>query len=86
MDTSHVSLVSLLLRADGFDPYRCDRNISLGINMNTMAKVIRCAGNDDIITIKAEDGGDTVAFQFESPSTPASSSTPPVHGRAHATA
>ena len=33
MDTSHVSLVSLLLQADGFEPYRCDRNISLGINM-----------------------------------------------------
>ena len=33
MDSSHVSLVSLLLRNDGFDTYRCDRNISLGINM-----------------------------------------------------
>lgn len=33
MDTSHVSLVSLLLRSDGFDPYRCDRNLTMGINM-----------------------------------------------------
>lgn len=30
MDSSHVSLVALSLRADGFEHYRCDRNISMG--------------------------------------------------------
>lgn len=39
MDSSHVSLVALLLRADGFDHFRCDRNISLGINLSSMGKV-----------------------------------------------
>lgn len=33
MDNSHVSLVSLTLRSDGFDKYRCDRNISMGMNL-----------------------------------------------------
>lgn len=33
MDSSHVSLVSLQLNADAFDPYRCDRKCSLGINL-----------------------------------------------------
>lgn len=33
MDSSHVSLVSLNLRSDGFDQYRCDRNLSMGINL-----------------------------------------------------
>ena len=33
MDSSHVSLVSLEMNADGFDPFRCDRNLTLGINM-----------------------------------------------------
>jgi proliferating cell nuclear antigen len=28
---------------------------------------VRCAGNEDIITLKAEDSGDTVTFMFESP-------------------
>ena len=28
---------------------------------------LQCAGNDDIITMKAEDAGDTVSFMFESP-------------------
>ena len=30
MDSSHVSLVSLSLRSDGFEHYRCDRNVSMG--------------------------------------------------------
>lgn len=33
MDNSHVALVSLLLRADGFDKYRCDRNVTMGMNL-----------------------------------------------------
>lgn len=30
--------------------------------------MLKCSGNDDIITIKADDGSDTVTFMFESPS------------------
>ncbi|KAL5178157.1 Proliferating cell nuclear antigen [Glycine soja] len=67
MDSSHVALVALLLRSEGFEHYRCDRNISMGMNLNNMAKMLKCAGNDDIITIKADDGSDTVTFMFESP-------------------
>lgn len=33
MDTSHVSLVAVLLKAAGFDKYRCDRNVTLGMNL-----------------------------------------------------
>jgi len=32
-----------------------------------MAKVLKCAGNEDVITLKAEDSGDAVTFMFESP-------------------
>jgi len=65
MDSSHVSLVSLHLRSDGFDKYRCDRNVSLGMNLASMAKIMKCANNDDIVTIKAQDDADTVTFMFE---------------------
>lgn len=65
MDTSHVSLIALQLHADGFDQYRCDRPMSLGINLGNMAKVLKCAGNDDTITMKAENDSDTVTFMFE---------------------
>jgi len=67
MDNSHVSLVSVNLRADGFDKFRCDRQLSMGMNLGSMSKILRCASNDDIITIKAQDQADTVTFMFESP-------------------
>lgn len=35
MDSSHVSLVSLNLRSDGFETYRCDRNLSMGMNLGS---------------------------------------------------
>jgi len=67
MDSSHVSLVALLLRSDGFEHYRCDRTMSMGMNLANMAKMLKCAGNDDIVTMKADDNGDVVTFMFESP-------------------
>lgn len=66
MDASHVSLCALVLRPDGFDHYRCDRNISLGVNLGNLSKILKCAGNDDIITLKAEDSADTLTLMFES--------------------
>lgn len=69
MDNSHVALVSMLLRAEGFSPYRCDRNIALGINLDSLTKVLRAAQNEDILTLKAEDSPDAVNLMFESAET-----------------
>ena len=33
MDTASVCLVSMELGQEGFDPYRCDKNINLGVNL-----------------------------------------------------
>eukprot|EP00122_Pirum_gemmata_P012062 Pgem_evm1s11195 len=38
MDGSHVSLVHLVLRSEGFSPYRCDRAQNLGVNIASFAK------------------------------------------------
>ena len=67
MDSSHVSLVALSLRSDGFEHYRCDRTMSMGIGMNNLAKILKCAGNDDVVTLKAEDNADKLVLMFESP-------------------
>ncbi|CDI98014.1 proliferating cell nuclear antigen [Echinococcus multilocularis] len=66
MDSAHVSLVSLLMRSDGFETFRCDRNMSLGLNIASAAKILRCAGSTDSITLKAGDKADTITFLFES--------------------
>ena len=65
MDNSHVALVSMMLKAESFSPFRCDRNIALGINLTSLTKVLRCAQNEDILTLKAEDAPDVVNLVFE---------------------
>ena len=67
MDTSHVALVALLLKSDGFDGgYRCDRNMTLGINVQSMAKLLKCASADDGVGLSAMDSGEELVFTFES--------------------
>ena len=66
MDSSHVALVSMMLKAEGFSPYRCDRNLALGINLTSLTKVLRAAQNEDILTLKAEDAPDSLNLVFES--------------------
>jgi proliferating cell nuclear antigen len=65
MDNSHVALVSMMLKSEAFTPYRCDRNIALGINLGSLTKVLRAAGSGDQLTIKAEDAPDVVNLVFE---------------------
>merc|ERR1712093_371922 len=67
MDSSHVSLVGIMLKSEGFEHYRCDKNVSLGMNLASLSKILKCAGNDDVITMKAEDDAEVITFMFESP-------------------
>jgi len=46
--------------------YRCDRNISLGLDLKSLAKVLKCANSDDTVTIKAIDKPDKIQLIFES--------------------
>lgn len=65
MDTSHVSLVAALLKSEAFDKYRCDKNLMLGMNLPNFFRFVKCAGNDDIITIRATDECDKITLLFE---------------------
>jgi len=67
MDSSHVSLVSLLLRAEGFEEFQCDKPLSLGFNLQSLAKILKCSGGKDEISIRTEDGQDSCTFVFENP-------------------
>ena len=53
MDGSHVALVSLNLGSDGFEYYRADTNMVLGISISTLAKVMKLADSSDSITLQA---------------------------------
>eukprot|EP00600_Ochromonadales_sp_CCMP1393_P004923 CAMPEP_0174969952 /NCGR_PEP_ID=MMETSP0004_2-20121128/9074_1 /TAXON_ID=420556 /ORGANISM="Ochromonas sp., Strain CCMP1393" /LENGTH=258 /DNA_ID=CAMNT_0016219551 /DNA_START=29 /DNA_END=805 /DNA_ORIENTATION=+ len=67
MDSSHVSLCAVVLKSEGFDHYRCDKAFALGVNTPNLGKILKCAGNDDTVTLKCEEETDTLTLQFASP-------------------
>jgi len=67
MDSSHVSLCALQMKSEGFEHYRCDKNVSLGISTKNFNQILKCAGNEDIIVLKSSDDVDTLTMTFESP-------------------
>ena len=70
MDNSHVALVSLQLNAAAFQPYRCDRNMSLGMSLTSLTKIVKCAQSDDVVTLRADESHDVLGLLFESSSKP----------------
>ncbi|ODN77795.1 proliferating cell nuclear antigen (pcna) [Cryptococcus amylolentus CBS 6039] len=67
MDNSHIALVSLKLEPQGFEEYRCDRNMPLGVNLASLTKILKCAKDQDVVTLKASDDADALSLIFESP-------------------
>ncbi|TKY70135.1 Proliferating cell nuclear antigen [Spatholobus suberectus] len=47
MDSSHMALMGLLLQLKGFEHYHCDHNISMGLNLNSMARCFKCSSSDN---------------------------------------
>ena len=65
MDNSHVALVSLELRAEAFEEnFRCDRDMSLGMNIASLHKIVKTAGGDEQLTIQATEDSDVLRLVF----------------------
>merc|ERR1711957_757452 len=47
MDSSHVALVSLMLRESAFSEFKCDRSTSLGMNVDSLSKILKICGPHD---------------------------------------
>ena len=67
MDSSHVALVSLNLSMEGFESYRADTSMVLGVNVALLAKVMKLADPSDSITLSAEDSATQLKLVFENP-------------------
>ncbi|ELU41246.1 proliferating cell nuclear antigen [Rhizoctonia solani AG-1 IA] len=65
MDNSHVALVAVQLEPEGFGKYRCDRPMPLGVNLGSLTKVLKCAKDDDRVTLKANDNADVLNLVYE---------------------
>merc|ERR1719410_877926 len=57
----------MILRADGFEPWRCDHHSQLGINLQSLNKVLKCMGSRDEVSMKYKEGSDECEFIFKSP-------------------
>lgn len=68
MDSSHVALVTLQLNYDGFEDFRCDKQMTIGINISQFHKIMKCAGNDDNIILRAEEEANFLYITFENKS------------------
>merc|ERR1712115_197940 len=66
MDSSHVALVSLLLRESAFQDFKCDRATSLGMNVDSLGKIFKMCGPADSLKLRWQNDADTVNFQCES--------------------
>jgi proliferating cell nuclear antigen len=65
MDSSHVALVSLLLRESAFTEFKCERPTSLGMNVDSLAKILKMCSPNDSWTLRWHSGADSVNFQCE---------------------
>lgn len=54
MDSSHVAVIMMELRKDGFACYRCKRGISTGVNIASMLKVLKLADDDLPLRLAAD--------------------------------
>lgn len=63
----HTHPLCLLFQSIIIKLQRCDRAVSLGLNLANMGKILKCAGNEDIVTLKSQEEGDMLNVMFESP-------------------
>merc|ERR1712174_190500 len=58
MDSSHVALVSLLLRESAFSDFKCDRPTSLGMNVDSLGKILKMCGQSDSLKLRWQTDAD----------------------------
>merc|ERR1719458_1791880 len=42
----------MLLRCEGFDPWKCDRSCQLGIHLEHMMKLLKCMASKDSVEMR----------------------------------
>ena len=55
MDSAHISLVSLNMKEEGFEEYRCDKNPVSGLNLLDFGKVLKLIKQNDVMAIWANE-------------------------------
>jgi proliferating cell nuclear antigen len=68
MDNSHIALIHFFLDASkAFSHYKCESEISIGINVVSLQKVLKLCNNEDVLTLQKNNNEDKLTLLFESP-------------------
>mmetsp|Transcript_18803 Transcript_18803/g.20924 ORF Transcript_18803/g.20924 Transcript_18803/m.20924 type:complete len:258 (-) Transcript_18803:66-839(-) len=68
MDATHVSLVAFVLHGESIERYECNKPLKLGVNLPMLAKIVRCAANDAVMTLEVDEQDlEVLTIQFETP-------------------
>lgn len=65
MDPKHCSLCTMQLPSEAFANYRCDRDISLGLDVTKLARFLKSLGNEDKLTFLHEEGAKLFTLKIE---------------------
>ena len=55
MDSAYISLVSLNMKEEDFEEYRCDKNTVLGLNLLDFGKILKLIKPNDVMIIWANE-------------------------------
>ena len=65
MDTAHVALVSMNLDKNSFEKYNCTNPTTLGVNLGSIQKILKCGDSSDILTLQTTEDNSGLRFKFE---------------------
>lgn len=65
-DSSNVCLVHMMMRESAFESFTCAKNMTLGLNAESLGKVLKLCGSTDKCILKVVDEPRKVTFTFES--------------------
>jgi len=65
MDPVHVAIVLLVMSSEGFTSYTCTQNTTIGLKLKDVLDALKCASNDDPLTIEYSDENPKIVFKFE---------------------
>ena len=65
MDSVHVSFISLNMKEEGFEKYRCDKNTTLGLNLLDFSIVLKLAKQNDVMTILGNEINSFLTIKFD---------------------
>jgi proliferating cell nuclear antigen len=68
MDSAHVSLVALKINEGAFEDYRCDKPLTLGINLSDFSKILKMAKNDDLMILSSDENTSSLSIVFDNKS------------------